>query len=218
MMDKTPQYRYLTSNTTMLASIVAIVALGALDMALQPWLMRREAIRIWDAAMLEGVSGYYSGGRTFTITPLHPSTKSDLSVVGASFSDRGIVVHDLTGPGGGGWDIAGGPVSELSTDSSQMQLYARQVLRYHPGWWNNYVDYSENVYDFFLVKRTPSQVPIVKSWLNLKQDAYDSTTGQYEYLAPNKSVRGTLRYDTNSGRLQVQIINITHPITENITL
>jgi len=202
----------------MLAAIVAIVALGTLDIALQPWIMRREAVRTWDAALLEGVSGYYSGGRTFPITPLHPSTKSDLSVVGASFSDRGIVVHDLTGSGGGGWDIAGGPVSELSTDSSQMQLYGRQVLRYHPGWWNNHVDYSENVYDFFLIKRTSKQVTILKSWTNLKQNAYNPRTAQYEYLAPDRSVRGTLRYDTTSGRLQVQIINVTHPVTTVIAL
>ncbi len=200
----------------MLAAIVAIAALGALDITLQPWLMRWEAIRIWDAIMLEGADGYYSGGRTFTLTPLHSSTESELSVIGASFSAHGIVVHDLTGFAGSGWDIAGGPVSHLSIDSSQIQLYGRRVLRYYPGWWNNHLDYSENVYDFFLVKRTPSQVTILKSWHNLKQNAYNSTTGQYDYLAPANSVRGTVRYDVPSGQLQVQITNVTHPVVEVI--
>lgn len=218
MIDKMPKSGYLTFNIKVLVTISAIVALATLDIALQPWLMRREAIRIWDTTMLEGVGAYYSGGRDFTLTPLHPSTDSDLSVIGASFSPLGIVVHDLTGPFGSGWDIAGGPTSQLSTHSSQVQLYGRQVLRYRPGWWNNHVDYSENVYDFFLVKRTPSQVTILKKWLNLKQDAYNSTTGQYDYLVPGKSVRGTLRYDVNTGNVQVQIINVTNPVIAAIAL
>jgi len=66
----------------------------ALDIALQPWLMRREAIRIWDAAILEGAGGYYletaNSHNSFALVDrIRPQR------IGASFSARGIVVQIL---------------------------------------------------------------------------------------------------------------------------
>jgi hypothetical protein len=184
-----------------------VVSLGIGDVALQPWIKRNEAVTMWNKHMLDDTGAYYGG------VDLQPIASQPTPVlwwfgkgpISPDLATKGIVIQDFARLHGSGWIIAGGPVSEISLGNYNVELYAREVLRSHYGFFDNHIDLQEAVYDFFLVRHdNTNHALILKQWTNLKGDGTD--------VRPAASVR------TQGSQVLIEIRNTKPTVSERMDI
>lgn len=189
--------------------------------------------RMWEEHMLTGTAFEYSSGRITQDVPTKSfiSERSRGSPVAPMLE---ISVHDTRGTAlfgllrGGGWSLMGGLIGKVDTKVSTLELYAKSVWKYYPGFLGNYFrPKEEEIYEFFLLRRQQgsSQPTVIKKWLIKPEEIRWYVPGrEHEVNIPEhikqqsetSDVRGFIRYLPKSQETEVKITGLTHHFEERI--
>ena len=189
--------------------------------------LRGNLDKIWEHRMLyENFGSYYAGEWKNGGLEIEPDGKTTR----ASISREKLVIQDQRGKKffgfmqGGGWDLTGGRIAKVKFETLSFELYAKEIKKRHPSFWDNYYHKKETAYDFFLIKRDieKNQSVILKKWnIPPEQVVWRQSQSEIKYRGERdlyQEVKGTLTLINESNEIEVSLTGLDPIIVERFKI